>query len=65
VSVDDNIVSPNRVALIFKTKVAENLSLITSIKADKDVPYRYVHEVMEALREANALRVVFSTRRGG
>jgi Biopolymer transport protein len=65
VSVDDNIVSPKRVALIFRTKVAENPALITSIKADKDVPYKYVHEVMEALREANALRVVFSARRGG
>jgi biopolymer transport protein ExbD len=65
VSVDDNIVSPNRIASTFKTKIAENPALITSIKADKDVPYRYVHEVMEALREANALRVVFSARRGG
>jgi len=65
VSVDDNIVSPKRVALIFRAKVAENPALITSIKADKDVPYRYIHEVMEALREANALRVVFSARRGG
>ncbi len=65
VSVDDNIVSPKKVALIFRTKVAENPALITSIKADKDVPYKYVHEVMEALREANALRVLFSARRGG
>jgi biopolymer transport protein ExbD len=65
VSVDDNIVSPKRVALIFRTKVSENPSLITSIKADKNVPYKYVHEVMEALREANALRVLFSARRGG
>jgi biopolymer transport protein ExbD len=65
VSIDDNIVSPNRVALIFRTKIDKNPALITSIKADKDVPYKYVHEVMEALREANALRVVFSARRGG
>jgi biopolymer transport protein ExbD len=65
VSVDDNIVSPKRVALIFRTKVSENPALITSIKADKKVPYKYVHEVMEALREANALRVLFSARRGG
>ncbi len=65
VSVDDNLVSPKKVALIFRAKVEENPSLITSIKADKDVPYKYVHDVMEALREANALRVVFAARRGG
>jgi Biopolymer transport protein ExbD/TolR. len=35
VSVDDNIVSPKRVALIFRTNVAENPALITSIKATR------------------------------
>ncbi|MEO0138715.1 MAG: biopolymer transporter ExbD [candidate division WOR-3 bacterium] len=65
ISVDDNLVSAKRVSLIFRTKIQENPALITSIKADKDVPYRYVYDVMEALRDANALRIVFSTRKGG
>ena len=65
VSVDDNLVSSKRISPIFRTKISENPSLITSIKADKGVPYRYVYDVMEALREANALRIIFSTRKGG
>ncbi|NPB03233.1 MAG: biopolymer transporter ExbD [Thermotogae bacterium] len=64
VSVDDNIVPPEKVAIIFKTKIAENPALITSIKADRKVKYYYVYKVMEALREASALRVVFATRKG-
>jgi len=64
VSVDDNIVPPEKVALIFRTKIAENPTLIVDIKADQNVQYRYVYKVMEALREANALRVVFATRKG-
>ncbi len=65
VSVDDNIVPPERVVPIFRTKVAENPALVVSIKADRNVQYKYVYKVMEALREARALRVVFATRKGG
>lgn len=65
ISVDDNLVSAKRVSLIFRGKIQENPALITSIKADKGVPYRYVYDVMEALRDANALRIVFSTKKGG
>ena len=65
VSVDDNIVPPERVVPIFRAKVAENPALVVSIKADRNVQYKYVYKVMEALREARALRVVFATRKGG
>ncbi len=65
ISVDDNLVSPRKVSLIFRTKIQENPALITSIKADKSADYKYVYRIMEALREANALRIVFATRKGG
>ncbi len=35
--------------------------LLVSIRGDRDVPYRYVNEVTEHLREANAVRVFFYT----
>ena len=61
ISVDDNLVKPDRVTLIFKVKLAENPAVIASIMADKDVPYGYVSDVLDALREAQAFRVVFAT----
>lgn len=35
--------------------------LVTSIRADKDVPYRYIDLVQKELQEAGAIRVVFAS----
>jgi len=64
ISVDDNLVSPKKVSMIFRAKIQENPALVVSIKADKSTEYKHVYSVMEALREANALRIVFATRKG-
>ena len=61
ISVDDVIVQPKDVTLRFKLKLAENPAIISHVKADKRVKYDYVDKVLEALREAKALRVVFAT----
>jgi len=61
ISVDDVIVQPKDVTLRFKLKLAENPAIISHVKADKRVKYDYVDQVLEALREAKALRVVFAT----
>ena len=61
ISVDDVIVQPKDVTLRFKLKLAENPAIISHVKADKRVKYNYVDKVLEALREAKALRVVFAT----
>ncbi len=62
IAVDDNLVpDPSRLVLIYKTKIADNPALITVIKADARVQYKYVNAVMDALKEAQALRVVFAT----
>ncbi|MBN2542896.1 biopolymer transporter ExbD [bacterium] len=53
---------------IISQKVSENPAIIVSIRADEKVQYGYVAEVMEKLKEANALRVNFATtseREGG
>lgn len=35
--------------------------LVTSIRADKDVPYRYIDQIQAELQEAGAVRVVFAS----
>ncbi len=61
ISVDDKIVTPDQVKVAFKIKLSENPSTIAHIKADKRVEYKYVNDVMDALRDAQAFRVVFAT----
>ncbi len=61
ISVDDKIVTPDVVKIAYARKVQEKPELIVSIKADKRVKYDYVDKVIEALRDAKALRVVFAT----
>ncbi len=61
ISVDDRLVQPRHIADLFSTKVANNPQLIVAFKTDNYVQYEVVSEVMEALKEANAVRVVFNT----
>ncbi len=61
ISVDDNLVSPEQVKIAFKIKLAQNPATIAQIKADKDADYGPVWEVIDALRDAQAFRVVFAT----
>ncbi len=61
ISVDDNLVNPEQVKLAFKIKMAQNPATIAQIKADKDADYGPVWEVIDALRDAQAYRVVFAT----
>ncbi len=35
--------------------------LVTSIRADRDVPYRYIDQLQTELQEAGAVRVVFAS----
>lgn len=61
ISIDDVIVPSANVAAIMSQKVAENPFLIVAFKTDKETPYRVVDEVMEGLKEANAVKVFFNT----
>ncbi len=61
ISVDDNLVSPEQIKIAFKIKLAQNPATIAQIKADKDADYGPVWEVIDALRDAQAFRVVFAT----
>ncbi|MDI6850902.1 MAG: biopolymer transporter ExbD [bacterium] len=61
ISVDDFLVDPDGVTARFKLKVLENPGTVAYIKADKRVKYDYVDQVLEALRDAKAFRVIFAT----
>jgi biopolymer transport protein ExbD len=61
ISVDDRLVQPRHVAELFANKIAANPQLIVAFKTDNYTQYETVSDVMEALKEANAVRVVFNT----
>jgi biopolymer transport protein ExbD len=61
ISIDDMIVRAEQVAGVMAAKVAENPFMIVAFKTDKETPYGVVSDVMEGLKEANAVRVFFNT----
>jgi len=67
VSVDDNLVTVPTITAVITEKVISNPELVVVLQADKDVPYGYVTDVLEALKDARALKVTFATgyRMGG
>jgi biopolymer transport protein ExbD len=69
ISVSDNLVTVPSVTPILSEKVIENPDLVVVLQADRDVPYGYVTDVLEALKAARALKVTFATNyemgRGG
>lgn len=61
ISVDDNLIVVPSVASVLSEKVVENPDLVVVLQADKDVPYGFVTDVLEALKAARALKVTFAT----
>ena len=61
ISIDDMIVRAADVTPIMANKVAGNPYLMVAFKTDKYTPYGVVSDVMEALKEANAVKVFFNT----
>ena len=61
ISIDDMIVRTGDVAAVMSQKVMANPFLIVAFKTDKHTPYGVVSEVMEGLKEANAVKVFFNT----
>ncbi len=63
ITVNDNFVSAKALVPIFRRKLSEEPATIVLIKGDKNVRYGVVDEVMNSLREAQAYRVVFVTKK--
>jgi biopolymer transport protein ExbD len=60
ISVDDRLVQVKHVADIFGQKMNENPQMIVAFKTDTYTPYGTVSDVMEELKEVNAVRVFFN-----
>ncbi len=62
----DQRVTPKRISYDFRLRILEDPNLIVMLMFDRDVKYVYVDSILEALREARALRITFSTEfKGG
>ncbi len=61
ISISDNLVTIPSVPGIIGEKVIQNPELVVMLQADKDVPYGYVTDVLEGLKDARALKVTFAT----
>ncbi|MEO0079097.1 MAG: biopolymer transporter ExbD [candidate division WOR-3 bacterium] len=60
-TINDNLVTTAGVTSIMAEKIADNPDLVAMLFADRDVPYGYVTDVLEALKDARALKVTFAT----
>ena len=60
ISIDDRIVQVKHITDIMGTKISENPQLIVAFKTDTYTDYGVVSDVMEELKEVNAVRVFFN-----
>jgi biopolymer transport protein ExbD len=61
IKIYDQILSMGEVVPVMKEKLTENPAIIVSIRADAKSKYGRVAELLEDLKEANALRINFAT----
>ncbi|MCX7785374.1 MAG: biopolymer transporter ExbD [candidate division WOR-3 bacterium] len=61
ISINDNLMDINSIVSVVRDKVADNPDLIMVVRADKEIQYGKVNDVLEALKEAGALKITFAT----
>jgi biopolymer transport protein ExbD len=61
ISINDKLVRVGDVEPIIKTLLVEKPSLIVAFNADHRTPYGIISQVMEELKNANAIRVSFTS----
>jgi len=62
ISIDDMLVAPPNVSNLIGQKLQANPALVVAFKADNATPYKVVSDVMEELKDVNALRVSFNAK---
>lgn len=62
VSIDDKRIAMGSVRMVMYAKIVENPKLTTSLKADKDTPMKIITDMHTELRNANALKVNYSSK---
>ncbi|OYD16561.1 hypothetical protein CH330_02490 [candidate division WOR-3 bacterium JGI_Cruoil_03_51_56] len=60
-TVNDNLVKTDIVTSIMAERVIENPDLVVMMQADRDAAYGTVTDILEALKDARALKVTFAT----
>jgi len=60
ISIDDRLVQLKHIPDIMGRKISDNPQLIVAFKTDNYADYGVVSDVMEALKEVNAVRVFFN-----
>ena len=60
ISIDDRLVQVKHIPDIMGKKITDNPQLIVAFKTDNYTDYGVVSDVMEALKEVNAVRVFFN-----
>jgi len=60
ISIDDRLVQMKHIPDIMGKKISDNPQLIVAFKTDSYADYGVVSDVMEALKEVNAVRVFFN-----
>jgi biopolymer transport protein ExbD len=64
IQIDDALIeTQSSIRQIMYSKLQEQPKLIVSLKVDRESPMRVVNEVQQELREANALRINYSSTR--
>jgi len=61
IAIQDKLVRVHQISDIMTNALVENPVLIVAFNADHRTPAGIVHEVMEQLKEANAIRVSFTS----
>lgn len=61
ISINDKLVQVKQIEDIMKEMMSERPDLIVAFNADDRAPYRVVSDVMEELKDANAIRVSFTS----
>lgn len=62
ISIDDFVVTIPDVQWVMQKKLAENFNVISCFRTDKETNYGIMSDIMNQLREANALRVSFEAK---
>jgi biopolymer transport protein ExbD len=66
IAIDDALVRVDQIREIMSRKADEDKQLVVAFNTDYRVPYRIMHDVMEALKETPATNVAFNhDKRGG
>ncbi len=61
ISIDDNLLEVSGVTSVVRQKILDNPELISGILADERVDYGRINDVLEALKEAEAFKILFAT----